>query len=346
MFDIKWIRANSDEFDNSMVRRGLGPQAQKLIALDDERRKTTASLNELQEKRNYFSRQIGQAKASGDEEKAQKLLAEVSDLKAKVQEGENQQRIQSEALNDAMLQLPNLLASDVPDGNDENDNVEFHKFLSATRFDFTPKEHYELGEALGQMDFEVAASISGSRFVVLKGQLALMERALANFMIDMHTLEHGFIEVSAPVLVRPEALLGTGQLPKFSEDAFETTDGRWLIPTSEVTLTNLVREQILAEDELPLRVASLSQCFRSEAGSAGRDTRGMLRQHQFSKVEMVVITTPENSDEEHGNMLLNSQRVLERLKLPYRVVRLCAGDMGATMRRTYDIEVWMPGQNS
>ncbi|VAW15109.1 Seryl-tRNA synthetase [hydrothermal vent metagenome] len=346
MFDIKWIRTNSDEFDISMVKRGLGPQAQKLIALDDDRRKTIAALNDLQEKRNSSSRQIGHAKASGDEEKAQKLLAEVSNLRAKVQEGEEQQRIQTQALNDAMLQLPNLLASDVPEGKDENDNVEFHKFLAPTQFDFTPKEHYELGEALGQMDFETAARISGSRFVVLKGQLALLERALANFMLNVHTIHHGFTEISAPVLVRPEALVGTGQLPKFSEDAFETTDGRWLIPTSEVTLTNLVREQILSEGELPLRVTSLSQCFRSEAGSAGRDTRGMLRQHQFSKVEMVVITTPENSENEHKNMLKCSQQVLERLKLPYRTVRLCTGDMGATMRRTYDIEVWMPGQKT
>jgi len=245
-----------------------------------------------------------------------------------------------------MLQLPNLLANDVPEGKDENDNVEINRFLDQTRFDFAPKEHYELGEAMGQMDFETAARMSGSRFVVLKGQLALLERALANFMLNVHTIHHGFTEISAPVLVRPEALVGTGQLPKFSEDAFETTDGRWLIPTSEVTLTNLVREQILVEGELPIRVTSLSQCFRSEAGSAGRDTRGMLRQHQFSKVEMVVITSPENSEEEHKNMLKCSQQVLERLKLPYRTIRLCTGDMGATMRRTYDIEVWMPGQNT
>jgi len=346
MFDIKWLRANRDEFDASMTRRGLGPQSKKLIELDDRRRDAIAELNDLQELRNKSSRQIGQAKAQGDEEKAQKLLAEVADLRAKVQAGEEQQRLNSEALNEVLLQLPNLLADDVPEGKDENDNVEIGRFLEPTTFDFTPKEHYELGEALGQMDFEAAARMSGSRFVVLKGQVALLERALANFMLNQHVMYHDFTEISGPLLVRSEALVGTGQLPKFSEDAFETTDGRWLIPTSEVTLTNLVREQILDLKELPVRVTSLSQCFRAEAGSAGRDTRGMLRQHQFSKVEMVVISTPESAQAEHKRMLSCSQKVLELLELPYRTVRLCQGDMGATMRRTFDIEVWMPGQNT
>ncbi len=346
MFDMKWLRANKEEFDRSMVRRGIGPQSEKLLALDDARRATIASLNELQELRNKSSKQIGQAKAAGDEEKAQQLLAQVADLKAKVQEGEEREREQTQALNDFMLALPNLLAQDVPEGEDENDNVEISRFMEPTKFDFAPKEHYELGEALGLMDFEAAARMSGSRFVVLKGQLALLERALAGFMLDLHTIHHGFAEISAPVLVRPQALVGTGQLPKFGEDSFETTDGRWLIPTSEVTLNNLVREQILSEKELPLRVTSHSQCFRSEAGSSGRDTKGMLRQHQFSKVEMVVITTPDKSDEEHEKILACSQQVFERLKIPYRTVRLCSGDMGNSMQRTYDIEAWMPGQNT
>ncbi len=346
MFDMKWLRANSDEFDRSMARRGLPPQAEKLIAIDDERRKTIAALNELQERRNRSSRLIGKAKAGGDEEEARKLMAEVADLKARVQEGEERQRQLSDALEEAMLQLPNLLADDVPDGRDENDNVQMDLFLEPTSLDFAAREHFELGEALGQMDFEAAARMSGSRFVVLKGQLALLERALANYMVNMHTTHHGFTEISGPLLVRSKALVGTGQLPKFAEDAFETTDGRWLISTSEISLTNLVREQILAEVDLPMRLVSLSQCFRSEAGSAGRDTRGMLRQHQFSKVEMVVITTPGESDGEHQRMLSCSKRVLESLELPYRTVRLCSGDMGASMQRTFDIEVWLPGQNT
>ncbi len=346
MFDIKWVRANAAEFDRSMTRRGIGPQSARLLALDDARRATIAALNELQERRNASSRQIGQAKAQGDEERAQRLLAEVADLKAKVQEGEEREREQTRALNEALLVLPNLLADDVPDGADESDNVEIDRFMEPTSFSFQPREHYELGEALGLMDFEAAARMSGSRFVVLRGQLALLERALAAFMLDLHTTRHGFTEISAPLLVRPEALVGTGQLPKFAGDSFETTDGRWLIPTSEVTLNNLVREQILSEDELPIRVTSHSHCFRSEAGASGRDTKGMLRQHQFSKVEMVVITTPDRSEEEHENILSCSRQVFERLKIPYRVVRLCSGDMGAAMRRTYDIEAWMPGQDT
>ncbi len=346
MFDIKWIRANPEKFDAGMARRGLEPQAAKLLELDDARRATVLALNEAQEKRNASSRLIGKAKAKGDEEGAKALLAEVSELKAGVQEGEERQRQQTEALNEALLGLPNILADDVPDGADESDNVEISRFMEPTRFDFAPKEHYELGEALGLMDFEAAARMSGSRFVVLKGQLALLERALGNFMLNLHTIHHGFAEISAPLLVRSEALVGTGQLPKFAEDLFQTTEGHWLVPTQEVTLTNLVREQIIARDELPLRFSSLSQCFRSEAGSSGRDTKGMLRQHQFSKVEMVAVTTPDKSDEEHERLLKCSQQVFERLEIPYRTVRLCSGDTGASMRRTYDIEAWMPGQDT
>jgi len=273
-------------------------------------------------------------------------MEKVSHLKAKVQAGQEKERQLSGALQSALLELPNLLADDVPEGEDEADNVERGRFMEPTRFDFDPKEHYELGEALGQMDFEAAARMAGSRFVVLKNQLALLERALGQFMLDVQTIDHGFGEISAPLLVRSHAMIGTGQLPKFAEEAFETKDGRWLIPTTEVTLTNLVREQILSEDELPLRFTALASCFRSEAGSAGRDTRGMLRQHQFQKVEMVAITTPDKSEEEHERLLTCAENVLQRLEVPYRVVRLCAGDTGASMRRTFDIEAWMPGQNT
>ena len=346
MFDVKWIRTNPEQFDASMKRRGLEPQSANIISLDDARKATVQQLNEWQERRNASSKQIGQAKAQGDEEKAQALLKEVADLKSQVQAGEEQEREQTAALNDVLASLPNLLLDDVPDGADENDNVEKSRFSEPRQFNFAPKEHYEIGEALGQMDFEVAAKIAGSRFVVLQSEIARLERALGQFMLDKHTREHGFTEVSAPLLVRSEALFGTGQLPKFSEDAFQTTDDRWLIPTSEVSLTNLVRESMMSKEELPLRFTSLTPCFRSEAGSAGRDTRGMLRQHQFFKVEMVAVTTPDKSLEEHERMLGCAEAVMQALDIPYRVMKLCSGDMGATMQRTFDIEAWLPGQNT
>ena len=346
MYDMKWLRENAALFDKSMQRRGLGPLSAELLEMDDARRAAVGQMNALQEQRNTASRQIGKAKGQGDEERAADLLAKVAKLKASLRQREEQVRELSEALQERLLALPNLLKDDVPDGRDENDNVEIGRFMEPTRFDFVPKEHYQLGEDLGLMDFEAAARMSGSRFVVLKSQFARLERALAGFMLDLHTRRHGFTEISAPVLVRPQALIGTGQLPKFAEDSFETTDGRWLIPTSEVTLNNLVREQVLNRKDLPIRVASHSLCFRSEAGSAGRDTRGMLRQHQFSKVEMVVITTPDKSEEEHENILACSQKVFELLEIPYRTVRLCTGDMGAGMQRTYDLEAWMPGQDT
>lgn len=346
MFDVKWIRANPELFDKSLQRRGAEPQSAQILALDDERKATVQSLNEMQERRNASSKLIGQAKAQGDEVKAQTLLAEVADLKAKVQMGEEKEREQTAALNDLLAGLPNILLDDVPDGDDENHNVEKSRFSEPRQFNFAPKEHYEIGEQLGLMDFEAAAKIAGSRFVVLKGDLARLERALGQFMLDTHVLKHGFTEVSAPLLVRSEALFGTGQLPKFAEDAFHTTDDRWLIPTSEVSLTNLVRESMLSKEELPLRFTSLTPCFRSEAGSAGRDTRGMLRQHQFYKVEMVAVTAPDKSLEEQERMLGCAEAVLQALDIPYRVMRLCAGDMGATMQRTYDIEAWLPGQNT
>jgi len=346
MFDIKWIRANAETFDRAMSRRGLEPQAAHLVALDDARRKTVQEMNELQERRNTASKQIGQAKAAGDEQKFNELRAEVSDLKDRVQGLEERERAETDRLHQALLELPNLLADDVPDGADEDDNVERGRYGEPRNFDFAVKQHYELGEAIAQMDFETAARLSGSRFVVLRRDLARLERAIGQFMLDTHALEHGFVETSAPFLVREDVLYGSGQLPKFAEDAFATTDGRWLIPTSEVTLVNLVRELTLEEKELPLRFTALTPCFRSEAGSAGRDTRGMLRQHQFSKVEMVAVTTPEKAAEEHEYLLNCAENVMQKLDIPYRVMRLCAGDMGSTMQRTFDIEAWLPGQEA
>lgn len=346
MFDIKWIRVNAEAFDFAMERRGVAVRSSEVLTLDDARRQTITALNELQERRNAASKLIGQAKGQGDEKRAQELMAEVADLKTQLQEKEEEERRRSAEVNDLLLTLPNLLLADVPDGVDENDNVEASRVGTPKKFGFAPKEHFEIGEALGMMDFEAAARMSGSRFVVLRGQIARLERALGQFMLDVHTTEHGFEETQTPLLVRDEALYGTGQLPKFAEDAFATVDGRWLIPTSEVTLTNLVREQILNVSDLPIRVTALTPCFRAEAGSAGRDTRGILRQHQFNKVEMVCVTEPDKSDDEQKRMLGCAEAILQKLDLPYRVVRLCAGDMGATMQRTFDIEVWMPGQNT
>lgn len=346
MFDIKWIRANTEAFELAMTRRGADVDVSKLFELDDLRRNTVTALNEVQGQRNAASKQIGQAKAQKDEDRAQALMAEVADLKARLQSLEEEERTHTTSLNDALLALPNLLLADVPDGADEDDNVELRLWGEPKTFNYKPKEHYEIGEALGMMDFEAAARMSGSRFVVLRGQLARVERALGQFMLDVHTMEHGFEETQTPLLVRDEALYGTGQLPKFSEDAFKTVDGRWLIPTSEVSLTNLVREQILNANDLPKRFTALTPCFRAEAGSAGRDTAGILRQHQFNKVEMVCVTEPENSAAEQERMLECAETILKKLEIPYRVVRLCAGDMGATMQRTFDIEAWMPGQNT
>ncbi|MBU1176722.1 MAG: serine--tRNA ligase [Alphaproteobacteria bacterium] len=346
MFDIKWIRANAEAFDAAMVRRGLGPKAAEALKLDDERREAIVSLNEMQERRNIASKLIGQAKAARDEQKAAELMEEVSALKTALPEAEERERAASAALTAMLETLPNLLHPTVPDGKDEHDNIEKSRWGEPRKFNFAPKEHFDIGEALGLMDFEAGARLAGARFVVLRGALARVERALGQFMLDLHTTEHGFTEHQVPLLVRPEVLYGTGQLPKFAEDAFRTVDDRWLIPTSEVPLTNLVREQILSVADLPIRVTALTPCFRAEAGSAGRDTRGMLRQHQFNKVEMVSVTEPDKSDAEQERMLACAEEVLKRLELPYRVVRLCAGDMGATMQRTFDIEVWLPGQDT
>ncbi|PCI88349.1 MAG: serine--tRNA ligase [Hyphomicrobiales bacterium] len=345
MHDIKWIRENPTAFEAAMSRRKLSGTAEKAILLDKARRDHVAGLQELQTQRNEASKAIGKAKASGDEAAAQAAIANVAKIKQAVQDGEEIERKLTDELNDFLLELPNIMFDDVPDGADEDDNVETHRVGTPPKFDFEPKQHFDIGEALGQMDFEAAAKMSGSRFVVLKKDLAQLERALANFMLDLHTQDYGREEVVVPLLVNANALIGTNQLPKFEADMFKTTDGKYLISTSEVSLTNLVRETTMPEADLPKRYTSYSNCFRSEAGSAGRDTRGMIRQHQFSKVEMVSIVHPDKSEAEQMLMLEAAEEVLKRLGLAYRVVKLCSGDTGFGAKRTFDIEVWLPGQN-
>ncbi len=346
MFDIKWIRDNPDAFDRGLAARGLDPLADKLLAMDDARRARVTKLQDAQERRNAASKEIGKAKASGDEETAEALIDEVASLKGFIRSGEDEERRLTGALEEALAGIPNLPLDDVPVGEDEDANIEVRRVGSAPQFDFAPKEHYEIGETLKMMDFETAAKIAGSRFVIMQGDLARMHRALAQFMLDLHTLENGYTETLPPILVRDEAVYGTAQLPKFAEDLFRTTDGRWLIPTAEVPLTNLARETIFESAELPMRVTALTPCFRSEAGSAGRDVRGMLRQHQFEKVELVSVTRAEDSIGELERMVDCAEEVLKRLGLCYRVVTLSTGDMGFGARKTYDIEVWLPGQNS
>ena len=346
MFDIKWIRENPETFDEGLRKRGLEPLSAKLMALDEERRKTLASLQEAQSRRNAASKEIGKAKAAKDEERAQALMKEVADLKEVIQQGETNAKEIEARLNAELAQIPNLPLPDVPVGPDETANMEVRRVGTPPQFDFEPKQHFEIGEALGLMDFETAAKLSGARFVVLKGALARLERALAAFMLDLHTTEFGYTEANPPLLVRDDAAFGTGNLPKFAEDLFQTTNGYWLIPTAEVSLTNFVREEILDEAQLPIRVTAWTPCFRSEAGAAGKDTRGMIRQHQFSKVELVSITTPEQSLAEHERMTACAEEVLKRLGLHYRTVLLCTGDMGFASQKTYDIEVWLPGQNT
>jgi seryl-tRNA synthetase len=404
MFDIKAIRANPEAFDADLARRSLAPKSAELLAIDDKRRAIIVALNEAQEKRNAASKLIGQAKAQKDEAKAQALMAEVAAIKDQITTGEAEERAIEAELRAALSVIPNLLKEDVPPGKDETSNVEYFGANGSQEtsakarpakpnLSFAPKEHFELGEAMTLMDFEAAAKLSGSRFVVLKGQVARLERALGQFMLDLHTTEHGYTEVQPPLLVKDHVLFGTGQLPKFEDDLFKTgifdaewffaeyeiarvaaNEGKlpkdeigpaaskrqrewyerrmefkqklWLIPTAEVPLTNLVRESLLDEKELPLRMTALTPCFRSEAGSAGRDTRGMLRQHQFNKVELVSITTPETSADEHERMLTSAEEVLKRLGLHYRVMKLCSGDTGFGAQKTYDMEVWLPGQNT
>jgi seryl-tRNA synthetase len=427
MHDIRFIRDNPDAFDKALARRGLPPQAQRLIALDEQRRAKILALETAQARRNAASKEIGEAKKNKDEEKAKGLLTEVATLKEALPAMEAAEKSASETLDDALAEIPNLPLDEVPDGKDENDNVEHHRFGAIRNYAFAPKQHFDLGEALGQMDFETAAKLSGARFVVLKKGLARLERALGQFMIDVHTSEpHNYTEVSLPLLVRDEVVFGTAQLPKFAADLFSTKiedidptsaenmaplvmetlrilvrkdpsfakwladDSRgddvferienwfdenfieavqsnkaelqsrweaiesekvkrerrlWLIPTAEVPLTNLVRESIVEEAQLPMRFTACTPCFRAEAGAAGKDTRGMIRQHQFTKVELVSITTPEQSKDEHERMLACAEEVLRRLDLHYRVMTLSAGDMGFASQKTYDIEVWLPGQN-
>ena len=405
MHDIKWIREHPDDFDRALKRRGLSSESEKLIALDEQRRAAIRKAEGVQARRNAVSKEIGAVKKNKDEVAAAALMAEVNELKAAIPALEKQEKVSAQALDDALAEIPNLPSADVPDGKDEHDNVEHHHFGAKRNFSFQPKQHFELGETLGQMDFETAAKLSGSRFVVLKKGLARLERALAQFMLDVHTGEHGYAEVNPPVIVNSDAMFGTAQLPKFRADQYTATreigeipferakleaDGyevigtptpeekvildeakkldalprpvqtrgpqgwgpvrwrfetrQWLIPTAEVSLTNLVSHSIREEAELPLRYTAYTPCFRAEAGAAGKDTRGMIRQHQFNKVGLVSITTPEQSKDEHERMLSCAEEVLRKLGLHYRVVTLCTGDMGFASQKTYDIEVWLPGQ--
>ncbi|MFD1701384.1 serine--tRNA ligase [Methylopila henanensis] len=396
MHDIRLIRDEPDAFDRGLARRGLDPQSARLIGLDKRLREVIGRLQAIQERRNAASKEVGQAKAQKDEARAAALIAEVARLKQDAPTAEAEQARLEDELKAALAEIPNIPLDEVPDGPDETANVELHR-VGAPREIHDPRAHYDLGEALGLIDFEAASRMSGARFAVLKGQVARLERALTSFMLDLHTTEHGYTEVAPPLLVRDEAMFGTAQLPKFKEDQFSavkeldrlmleahglgldltaltkqkvsesapygevmTTFGGgrekikeivqnerlWLIPTAEVSLTNLVREQILGEDELPLRVTAGTPCFRAEAGAAGRDTRGLIRQHQFTKVELVSVTTPEKSLEEHERMLACAEEVLKRLDLPFRTVTLCTGDMGFSSRKTYDIEVWLPAQKT
>jgi seryl-tRNA synthetase len=416
MHDIRFIREHSDDFDRALKRRGLPLEAPRLIALDERRREKILELETALARRNEASKQIGAAKKSNEEETAQALMAEVAALKEAIPAMEADEKAASKALNDALAEIPNMPLDDVPDGKGAEDNVEHHRFGAKRDYAFKPKQHFELGEALGQMDFETAAKLSGARFVILKKGLARLERALGQFMLDVHTSEpHNYTEVAPPLLVRDATMFGTAQLPKFEDDQFSTVSkgaiaeaskdliqqsikgafnqlprvladikretGKevstehamqrlssliegdlpnyrkfldealpellrlWLIPTAEVPLTNLVRESIVDEAQLPMRLTACTPCFRAEAGAAGKDTRGMIRQHQFTKVELVSITTPEQSKDEHERMLACAEEVLRRLDLHYRVMTLCAGDMGFASQKTYDIEVWLPGQN-
>jgi seryl-tRNA synthetase len=397
MYDIKWIRENDAAFDRGLARRGLEPLARELLSIDERRRAAIGRLEAAQARRNAASKEIAEAKRRKDEAAAEWLREEVATLKASIPALDAEEKEVTKEFETALAQVPNLPLDDVPDGIDANDNIEHHRFGAMRDYAFAPKQHFDLGEALGQMDFETAAKLSGSRFVVLKGGLARLERALAQFMLDLHSRELGYTEVSPPILVRDEVMFGTAQLPKFKDDQFsaykemmiadrenraiarllkdlmerdaaklwveqkvdlsagtarvmadieqESREDRfWLIPTAEVPLTNLARESIVDEDALPMRFTACTPCFRAEAGAAGKDTRGMLRQHQFTKVELVSITTPEQSRDEHERMLSCAEEVLRRLDLHYRVVTLCTGDMGFASQKTYDIEVWLPGQ--
>ena len=344
MHDIRWIRDNPEAFDAALARRGLAPESAPLIALDARRREAQTEAQTLQSERNALSKDIGKAKSEGRD--ATGIIARVGAMKDRLGELEAEQKSAEEALTAALEVIPNLPFDDVPVGPDEEANIEIRKVGDRPEFDFEPKQHFDLGEALGEMDFDTAASLSGARFVLLSGRLARLERALAQFMLDTHTGEFGYTEISPPVLVRDHVLYGTGQLPKFAGDQYRTEEGMWLIPTAEVPLTNIAAGQVVDESSLPRRYTAYTLCFRSEAGAAGRDTRGMLRQHQFSKVEMVSIAHPDESEAELERMTGCAEAILKRLGIPYRVVVLSTGDMGFGARKTYDLEVWLPGQGA
>jgi seryl-tRNA synthetase len=345
MHDIRALREDPQAYDAGWAARGLASQTPAILALDERLRAAQTALQTMQAKRNEASRRIGQAKGAKDEAGAEALLAEVEKCKFAIAVHTSEESEIGRELQELLAALPNLPAPEVPPGADETANVELRRWGEPAAI-AQAKDHADLGTTLGMMDFEAAARMSGARFVVLKGELARLERALGQFMLDMQVQEHGYLEVAPPLLVRDEAAFGSGQLPKFEQDLFRTTDGRWLIPTAEVPLANLVRETILGEDELPLRLAALTPCFRSEAGASGKDTRGMIRQHQFNKVELVSITTPQGSGEEHERMTARAEAVLKRLELPFRTLTLCAGDMSFSARKTYDLEVWLPSQQT
>jgi seryl-tRNA synthetase len=345
MHDIAYIRSNPQEFDAALARRGAEPVADRIVALDAHKREATTRVQQAQSRRNEASKAIGQAMGQGDKDKAEALKAEVAEIKASMPEWEEAERAAAAELDHLLATLPNLPAADVPDGADESDNVEMAQWGEKRSFDFEPREHADIGPALG-MDFETGTKLSGARFTFLRGDIARLHRALAQFMLDKQTRENGYTECNPPVLVGDEAMYGTDKLPKFAEDSFRTTDDRWLVPTSEVPLTYSVAGDILPDLAQPIRLTAHTLCFRSEAGSAGRDTRGFIRQHQFEKVEMVSICLPEDSDAEHERMTKCAEGILEALDLPYRRMLLCTGDMGFGARKTYDLEVWLPGQGA
>jgi len=342
MHDIRFIRENPDTFDAALKRRKLTPMASEILEADSNRRSLQAKIQEMQSRRNQTSKEIGALKAKGGDANA--LIAEVNEIKANMPALENEEAKLADKLDTWLLELPNILDASVPDGDDETQNELIRTIGDLPQFSFTPKDHVALGEGLGQMDFALGAKLAGARFVVLSGQLARLERALATFMLDTHTTEFGYVETLPPALVNSQTMTGTGQLPKFAEDLYRTDD-KWLIPTAEVPLTNIVADEIINGAALPLRMTAYTQCFRSEAGSAGRDTRGMIRQHQFSKVEMVSIVHPDQSTEELDRMTSCAEAILQKLELPYRVLKLCSGDTGFSAQQTYDLEVWLPGQD-
>ncbi len=345
MHDIRLIRENPESFDAALARRGLEPQSSPILALDSARRAVATKMQEAQNRRNEASKAIGAAMGKGDKETAEALKAEVAELKNTLPALEQEDRELTAELQDALARIPNLPLADVPDGEDEEQNVEVSRWGSPRAFSFAPKEHADIGPALG-LDFETGAAISGARFTFLRGQMARLQRAIGQFMVDHQTSVNGYTECNTPVLVRDEAMYGTDKLPKFAEDSFRTTDGRWLIPTSEVSLTSSVMGQILDDGALPIRMTALTLCFRSEAGAAGKDTRGFIRQHQFEKCELVSVTRPEESEAEHERMTAAAEAILQALELPYRKVLLCTGDMGFGAQKTYDLEVWLPGQDT